>query len=243
MTTRAPRRDPRVIKRGAGKRGRGLMARLARCRRWHVCRRLGHDPRISAAMTGCAARCDPRVIHRGARPEGRRRLVARLAPERSGNVTRRFAQRRRAVMTGGAAGRDPRVVIARGYKQPIRRANFVTAITRQSRRHMPSRLPAGLNSVMAGHAGTGCDPLMFEGRSRPTHRPMAAVTGHGRRNMSRRLACRNSLVMAFGAGSRSDTVMGKERRRPICRPMTAAAINHGRQVVRRLKGGDDSSAG
>jgi hypothetical protein len=134
------------------------------------------------------------------------------------------------------------VVVARGHKHPIRRAHLVAAVTRQGRRHVSSRFPAGLNPVMAGHAGAGCDPLMFEGRSRPTNRPMAAITGHGRRNMSSRLTYRNSLVMAFGAGSRSDTVMGKERRRPICRPVAAVTVDRGRQMVCRLKCGDDSSS-
>ena len=96
---------------------------------------------------------------------------------------------------------------------------------------------------MAGHAGAECDPLMPEGRSRPTYGPVTTVTSHGRRNMSRRFACRNSLVMAFGAGSRSNTVMGEERRRPICRPVTTVAIDRGRQVVCRFKGGHDSTAG
>ena len=91
----------------------------------------------------------------------------------------------------------------------------MAAVTGQSRRHVPSRSPDGLNPVMAAHASAGCDPLMCEGRSRPAHRPMAGVAGHGRRHVSRRLAYRYSLVVAFGAGSRSDTVMGKERRRPI----------------------------
>jgi len=134
------------------------------------------------------------------------------------------------------------VVVARRHKRPIRRAHSVAAVARSSCRHVTSRLPAGLNSVMAGHAGAGCDPLMFEGRSRPAHGAMATIASHCGRNMSSRLACRNSLVMAFGAGSRSDTVMGKERRRPICRPVAAVAVDRGRQVVRRLKGGRYSSA-
>ena len=107
------------------------------------------------------------------------------------------------------------MVVARGHKHPIRRAHFVTAVTRQGRRHVPSWFPACLNPVVAGQAGAERNPLMLEGSSHPANRPMAAVTGHGRQNMSSRLAYRYSLVMALGAGSRSDTVMGKECRRPI----------------------------
>ena len=135
------------------------------------------------------------------------------------------------------------MVVARGHKRPIRRAHFVTAVTRQGRRHVPSRFPAGLNPVMAGHAGAGCDPLMFESRSRPAHGAMTTIASHCGRNMSSRLACRNSLVMAFGAGSRSDTVMGEERRRPICCPVAAVAVDRGRQVVCRFKGGHNSTTG
>ena len=194
-------------------------------------------------MAGGAPSHDPRVIEHGPCKRGRG-LMARLARLRGRYVRGRLACCLAAVVAGAAGSWNHAcVVVARGHKRPIRCAHFVTAITRQGRRYVPSRFPAGLNPVMAGHAGTGCDPLMFEGRSRPTNRPMAAVTGHGRRNMSRRLACRNSLVMAFGAGSRSDTVMGKERRRPICRPVAAVAVDRGRQVVRRLKGGHDSTTG
>ena len=67
----------------------------------------------------------PGVIHRRSRPEGRRRLVAGFAALRGWEVGRWFAQRRRAVMTGRAAGRDPRVVIARGHKNPICRSHTV----------------------------------------------------------------------------------------------------------------------
>lgn len=107
---------------------------------------------------------------------------------------------------------------------------------------MPGRLPAGLNPVMAAHAGTSRDPEMFEGSSRPAYGPMATVAGHGRRNMSRGLACRGSLVMTFGTGSRSHPIVGKERGRPICRPMAAAAIDGGRYVIRRFERRHDSSA-
>ena len=79
VTGHAPGRNPRVIKRGPRKRGRGLVTILARGGGRDMVRRFAHDPGIPAAMTGGAARRDPGVIHRGPRPEGRRRLMARLA--------------------------------------------------------------------------------------------------------------------------------------------------------------------
>ena len=105
---------------------------------------------------------------------------------------------------------------------------------------MPSRFPGGLNPVMAGHAGTGCNSRVLEGCSRPANRPMAAVTGHGRRNMSGGLTLRGTLIVASGACSRSHAVVRKKRGCPICRPVAAVAVDRGRQVVRGLKGGDDS---
>ena len=135
------------------------------------------------------------------------------------------------------------MVVARGHKHPIRRAHLVTGIARSSCRHVPRRFPTGLNPVMAGYAGAGCDPLMFESCPHPADRPMATVTGHGRRNMSNRLAYRGSLVMASGAGSRRHAVVGKKRGCPICRPVAAVAVDRGRQMVCRLKGGHDSTAG
>ena len=94
MTAHATRHDPGVIKRGPHKRRGGLVTTLAGRRGRDVGRRLGHDPRIPAAMTARAVGRDPYVIHRGARPEGRRGFVARFAAACSREVGRRFAQRR-----------------------------------------------------------------------------------------------------------------------------------------------------
>jgi hypothetical protein len=94
MTGRTARHYSRVVICGPCKRGRGLVTGLAPACGWEVVRRLTHYSGISAAMTGRTAGHDPGVIHRGARPKGRRGLMARLAPERGGNVSRRFAQRR-----------------------------------------------------------------------------------------------------------------------------------------------------
>ena len=173
----------------------GLVATLAGRRGRDVLRRLGHDPRISATMTGRTPRRDPRVIHRGSRERGRG-LMARLAPERGWNVIRRFAQGRPTVMAGGAAGRDPCVVIACGHKNPIRRTHSVAAVARGRSRHMPSRLPAGLHSVVTGYAGAGRDPLMCEGRSRPAHCAMATIAGHRGWEMRRGLSLCGTVVMA-----------------------------------------------
>ena len=244
MTGRATRHDPGVTKRGPRKRRRGLVTCLARGGGRDVVRRLAHDPRISAAMTGRAADHYPRVIHRGARPEGRRRLVARLARLGRRDMRRDLAFRLGPVMAGGAGSRHhARVVVARGDKQPIRRAHSVAGIARKSCRYVPSRLPTGLNPIMAGHAGACPDPRMFEGCASPANRPMAAVAGHGRRNMSSWLAYRGSLVMASGAGSRDHAVVRKKRGFPACGPVATVTVHRGGQMVRRLKGGHDSTAG
>ena len=196
MTGRTTGHDPRVIHRGARPEGRRrFVARLAPERGWEVGRRFAHNPRSSAAMTGRATRRDPRVTKRGPRKRGGG-LMARLAGLRGRYVRRRFAQRRPAVMARGAAGRDPRVVIACGHKDPIRRAHSVAGIARSSCRHVPSRLPAGLDSVMAGRAGTGGHPHVFERCARPGHSSMATIAGHRGREMRRGLSLCGTVVMA-----------------------------------------------
>jgi len=236
MTGRTTGRDPRVIHRGARPEGRRrFVARLAPERGWEVGRRFAHNPRSSAAMTGRATRRDPRVTKRGPRKRGGG-LMARLAGLRGRYVRRRFAQRRPAVMARGAAGRDPRVVIACGHKDPIRRAHSVAGIARSSCRHVPSRLPAGLDSVMAGRAGTGGHPHVFERCARPGHSSMATIAGHRGREMRRGLSLCGTVVMAPCATSRSDAVMGKECGFPTCGPMATVTVHRGGQMVRRLKG-------
>jgi hypothetical protein len=84
-------------------------------------------------MTGRTTDHDPGVVHRGTRPEGRRRFVARLAALRRGYVRRRFAQRRPAVMTGGAAGRDSGVIKRGPHK---RRRGLVTTLAGRAGRHV-----------------------------------------------------------------------------------------------------------
>jgi hypothetical protein len=135
------------------------------------------------------------VVKRGAQ-ERRGRLMARLAGLRGRDVRGRLAQRRSTVMTARAVGRDPRVVIPRGHKHPIRRAHSVAGIARSSCRHVPGRLPAGLHSVVTGYAGAGRDPLMCEGRSRPAHGAMATIAGHRGREMRRGLSLCGTVVMA-----------------------------------------------
>jgi hypothetical protein len=115
----------------------------------------------------------------------------------------------------------------------------MAAVARSRCRQMPSRLPAGLNPVVAGHTSPARNTEMFEGSSRPSHSPMATVAGHSCRDMSRRLACRSNLIVTSGTGSRRHAIMGKERGRPICRPMTTAAIDGGWYVIRRFERGHD----
>ena len=103
----------------------GLVTILTWSGRRDVVGRFAHDPGVPAAMAARTAGRDPRVIHRRSRPEGRRRLMAGFAALRGWEVGRWFAQRRRAVMTGYAASRDPRVVIASGHKDPICRSHTV----------------------------------------------------------------------------------------------------------------------
>jgi hypothetical protein len=201
------------------------MARLAPERGRNVTRCLAQSRR--PVMARRAPRHDPRVIKRRARKR-RRRLMACLAGLRRRHVRGRFPPRRRPVMARRAPRRDPRVIISAGHKHPIRCAHSMAGIARSSCRHVHSRLPLSLDTVVTSCTSTWPNSRMFECRTNPANRPVATVTAHGRRNMTCRLAYRGSLVMTFGAGSRSDTVMGKERGRPICRPMTAAAINHGR---------------
>ena len=99
MTGRAAGRDPRVIKRGPRKRRCGLVTILARGCGRNVIRRFAHDPGIAPAMTARTAGRDPRVVHRRPRPEGRRRLMARLAPERGWNVIGRLPWGHCAIVT------------------------------------------------------------------------------------------------------------------------------------------------
>jgi hypothetical protein len=192
-------------------------------------------------MARGTARHDPRVVEHS--PGKRRRgLMARLAGLRRRDVRGGLASRRRPVMARGTARRDPCVIISVGHKHPIRRAHFVAGIARSRCRHVPSRFPPSLDTIVTSYTSACPNSHMFETRSRPSHGAMTAIASHCGLNMCSRLALGGSLVMAFRAGSRSDTVMGKKRRCPTCRPVTAAAVDRGWQVVRRLKGGHDSSA-
>jgi hypothetical protein len=239
MARGTARRDPCVAELRPGKRRRGLMARLAGLRRRDV--RGGLASRRRPVMARRTARRDPCVAE--LRPGKRRRgLMARLAGLRRRDVRGGLASRRRPVMARRAARRDPCVIISVGHKHPIRRAHFVAGIARSRCRHVPSRFPPSLDTIVTSYTSACPNSHMFETRSRPSHGAMTAIASHCGLNMCSRLALGGSLVMAFRAGSRSDTVMGKKRRCPTCRPVTAAAVDRSWQVVRRLKGGHDSSA-
>ena len=214
---------------------------IAGLRRRYVRRRLA--PRCRPVMArGATTRRHPRMAERRRNP--RRRPVARIARLRRRYVRRRLAPHLGPVMTGRTAARHhPRVIVACADKQPVRHAHSVAAVAGSGCHQMPSRLPTGLNPVMASHTGTGHDAKMFEGSSRPTHGPVTTVTGHSRWNMSRRLAARGRWVMAFGTGSRSHPIVRKERGGPIRRPMAAVAIDSSRYVTRWFERGHDSPAG
>jgi hypothetical protein len=100
-------------------------------------------------------------------------------------------------MTAHAVGRDPCVVIACGHKDPICRSHTVTRIAGGRRHHMGSWLPAGLDPVVTGRAGTGGHPYVFERCARPGHSSMATIAGHRGREMRRGLSLCGTIVMAL----------------------------------------------
>jgi hypothetical protein len=201
MTGHTTRHYSRVVIDGPRKRRRGLVTGLAGGGGWEVVRRLAHDPRIPAAMTGCTAGHDPRVIHRSPWPEGRRRFVARLAPQRRGNVCRWFAQGRPAVMTARTAGRDPRVIKSGPHK---RRGGLVTTLAGRGSRNVRRRFrhDPGIPAAVTGRTA-GCDPRVIHRSPWPEGRRrfVARIARLGRRNMRRRLACCLGAVVAAGASS------------------------------------------
>jgi hypothetical protein len=164
------------------------------CRRRMVYR---FAPCCRAVMATRTARHDPRVTELRPR-KGRRRFVARIAGLGRRNMRRGLASRLGTVVAGGASSRHhARVVVARGNKQPIRHAHSVAGIARKSCRHMPSRLPAGLNPVVAGRAGTRGHPHVLERGARPGHSSMATIARHRSREMRRGLSLCGTIVMAL----------------------------------------------
>jgi len=131
MAGRAATCDPRMIVSCRQERGRGFVTVFtgeARCdvRRWFC-----HDPSDPAhacRMAGGAAGDNPRVVHRSPR-KCRRGLVAVLAGRGGWEVIRRLAQRRRAVMTARAVGRNATVIVIGSYENPAA-PHPVTSITR-----------------------------------------------------------------------------------------------------------------
>ena len=177
-------------------------------------------------------RHDPGVIHRGARPKGRRRFVARLAALRRGYVRRRFAQRRPAVMTGGAAGRDPRV-IKRGPHKRCR--GLVTTLAGCAGRdvirrfaHDP-RIPA----AMTGRT-TGRDPRVIHRGTRPKGRRrfVARLAALRRGYVRRRFAQRRPAVMTGGAAGRDPRVIKRGPHKRCRGLVTTLAGCAGRHVSR-----------
>jgi hypothetical protein len=103
-------------------------------------------------------------------------------------------------------------------------------------------LPAGLDPVMTGRAGTGGHPHMFERCARPGHSSMATIAGHCGREMRGGLSLCGIIVMTLRAAARCNPVVSKEGWSPGRGAVAAVTIGRGRQVVRGFKSGYDSPA-
>ena len=186
-------------------------------------------------MTGRAAGRNPGVIHRRPRPKGCRRLVAGFAAERSGNMRRRFAQRRRAVMTAHATGHDPGVIKRRPRK---RRRGLVTILARSGGRHVVRWLAydPGVPAAMTQHA-VGRNPGAIDRRSRPKgrRRLMAGFAAEGGWNVGCRFAQRRRAVMTGHATSHDPcmVICGNPRKR-YCGLVTILTWSGRRDVVGRF---------
>jgi hypothetical protein len=131
MTARAATCDPRMIVRSPQERGRGFVTVLTGGARCDVTCRFCHDPSDPAhacRMAGGAAGDNPRVVHRSPR-KCRRGLMAVLARGGGWEVIRRLAQRRGAVMTARAVGRNATVIVIGIHENPVA-PHPVTSITR-----------------------------------------------------------------------------------------------------------------
>ena len=186
-------------------------------------------------MTGVTLswrRHHPTVVSRSGK--GRCGLVTSLASRGDRNVVRRFAQRRRAVMAGGASRRDPRMAELRSRKG---RGRFVAQFARRRGRHMRGGLAPCRRPVMAGRTPRHDPRVIKRGPQERRGGLMAGLAGLRGRNVRGGLAPCRRPVMA-GRTPRHDPrmIISVGHKHPIrcAHSMAGIARSSCRQVPGRL---------
>ena len=190
-------------------------------------------------MAGRAAGRDAGVVERGT-GEAHRRLVARLARLRRGDMRRRLAFGGGAVVAGRAAGRDAGVVPShRGECE----CTLVTAFAWRAGDDVGRRLAAAVLAVVAGHAGA--DGLrVIVAHLRPGGRDVTGLADSRGCRVPGGLAGRGRIVVAAGATARRtleaavdvtggavDAEVGAEQREACGEVVERAAVGLLRECV------------
>ena len=150
--------------------------------------------RRRAVMTGHTAAGHSAVIeHRAGPAIGGMAVITGVA---AGNVVRRLAGRRVAVMTAEAGPQHIGMIDANDWRKQV---SAVTVLAHIGRVDVTVVLANGLRPVVAGYAVAGYTAVI-EHRAGPAIGGMAVITGVAAGNVVRRLAGRNTAIVTAEAG-------------------------------------------